>query len=507
MVNRNLFIAPKLTPKLPSRTSFFDRGYNSSPKLDLKLGNNMTPEQIYNAGRTVSNVISDPKVQAGIKVGQSVINKARQSSGNRPGNPSPPGRGDSSAASGLGYLSSAPNPTPTRLGTGIPLTLLEKNYTKVEENVCSPMHTTHVLFSLPVSSTSQIYDWFMKVNSRDYQTRLQEEVNWALPINAGFSAANITNAMNELYKVLQIYFFYRSIDSYCNIGPNQNDAMYAIRSEWDFNTNFKMSEIARLLARTPIPPNMLELSRYLMSNYNSGMTPNSTIIKIVPFPRYSQSLLTSNTNLDNCLTSLTNTTNIDVWNTLGRVCKSWVPGETANIYDPPINPSYDLDFITIFNNLPSANGITGKTYSPSVTAITDNFTYLSWNNQLDGIAVALTDAYITTTSTWCNGMVSPQVSSSQNRFSYYKVAGNISWTGSRFYPFTLAGRLDTYMSDGTTESVSHRFGADMVVNVSGLMASTTCINAVDWLLSSTSIKGTNVQGNFMPNTRGRKRSK
>lgn len=397
-----------------------------------------------------------------------------------------------------GYLSNAPNPAETKLNTGIPLTVLEKNYTKTEENVCSPLHTSHVYFGFPIDSTQIVYNWFTTVNTRDYQTRVQEQVNWAVDINTKFSAANIITAMNDLFYVLQIYFFYRSIDVYCAYGPNQNDAMYAIRKEWDFDTNFKLAEIARMLARTPIPPNMLEFCRFTQSNFFSGETPNSPIIKIVPFARTSLTTLTSNTNLDTCITKLSNSTSIDVWNTLARVTKDWIPKTVGAIYDPPVTPVYNRDYITLFNNLPSANGIVGKTFSPSVAAITTNFTYLSWTNNLDGIVLAFTDAYNTATTKFINGTVNVFSSSGHSRFSYYVVSGVLGWYASRTYPFLGLGRTETYTSDGTTEFASHRFGSDMVINVSPLMQSTTVVNAIDWLLSSTSIKAQNVQKDYNP---------
>jgi hypothetical protein len=436
------------------------------------------------AGKIAGYVINNPEVVGSIAGGiasgiQSVL---------KPEKPS----------NGYGYLSSAPNPAETKLNTGIPLTLLEKNYTKTEENVCSPLHISTAFFSLPTDAAQIVYAWFLNVNTRDYQTRVQEQVNWAVDINTKFSAANIITAMNNLMYALQVYFHYRSIDVYCGFGPNQNDAMYSIRSEWDFDTNFKLAEVARLLARTPIPPNMLEFCRFTQSNFFSGETPNSPIIKVVPFARNSQTKLTSNANLDYVIGVLSNATSIDVWNTLARVAKDWIPGTVDKLYDPPVSPVYNRDFITIFNNLPSANGITGKTYSPNVTTNTQTFTYLSWTNNLDGIATAFTDAYNTTNSKFCNGTVNVYASSNHSRFSYYIVSGVLGWYPSRSYPFLELGRMETYTSNGTIESVSHRFGSDMIINVSPLMQSTTVVNAIDWLLSSTSIKATNVQKDFNP---------
>lgn len=467
-----------------------------SPKTGRNINMNNRP-LVKAAGAAASRYMSDPSFRQTVNETFGGIASTVK--------PAKPNKGDP-----MGYLSEAPNPAETSLNTGIRLTVLEKNYMKAQENVCSSMHTTHALFQFPSSSTDIVYDWYSKISTRDYQTRAQENVNWGIDINVQFSASNIILAMNALFKALQIYFFYRSIDTYCQSGNNNSDAIYSIQSEFDFNTRYKIQQIARLLSRIAIPPKMLEFCRYINSNYLSGETPNSPIIKIVPFPLTTNATMTSNGNLDTVITDLDNITYKNVWAVLSRVNKSWIAGTPDKIYDPPIETVYDRDFLTIFNNLPSANGISTSTVSPTSATSTTNFTYLSWTNNLDGIALALTDAWDFANSKTYNGFVivlsTGTGGARASRFSYYEVSGVRQWYSSRVYPFLQYSRLDTYISDGATATVAHRFGSDMVINVSPLMISTTVVNAIDYLLSTSSMDP-NVQRDNRPSpVRGRRGS-
>lgn len=512
---RRLFV-PFTAPRFPGNLVEIDSYGNvqsrpsTSPVLTGKFTNrNNNMADIGKIAKGAQNLYeNNPYFREGVNAATSKVkDEVKTRLSNRPGGGGGGGivdiiKGPSDNGGAIPYLSDVPNPAETKLNTGIKLTMIGKNYTKTEENVCSPVHITCAKFQFPIDTTSLANSWFLNTSTRDLQTRVQEIVNWAVDVGTKFSANNIASAMDKLFYALQVYYFYRSIDAYCYDGTNQNDAMRTISAEFDFNTRYKVAELQRQLSRTPIPPNMLEFARWSMGNYYSGDTPGSSIIKIIPFSRFSQAALTTNTTLDTVLAYFSDSTNIDVWNTLGRAMKSWVPGDPAKIMDPPIFPVYDKDFVTLFNNLPFYTAIAGNLIGPIAATSGTTYSYMSWNNNMDGILPAFTDAYAA--GIGYNGMVKSFGASGHSRYSYYVVSGTAGWYPERTYPFLSNSRLDTYTSNGTTLTAYHRFGSDMVISLTPVMQITTCQNAVDFLMSKDLIKGTNVQSDNNPRSRRRR---
>lgn len=402
-------------------------------------------------------------------------------------------------------LSVAPNPKETHLKTGIRLTILEKPMQDAVENVCSPLHLSCAYFGFPTSSTSTIKEYFDKVIVFDAQTSAQDNVNWAIDLVNKFSGPQILTAMNDLFYALQIYYFYRGIDTYSRSrSVALNFGLKTMREQFDYDTVNKLGMLGRMLLRTPIPPNMLEFTRYIHSNYMSGDTPGSSVIKIAPHAPVSTTQLVDNTKIDSAISKLQDSTNMGVYTTLFRAVKNWVLFDESKLYDPPIELLYDKDFITIFNNLPFRTNIAGALYQPVVATLGTNYNYNSYTNTLDGAAVALTDAYVTANTAYGLGIANIPVLTSESRFSYYKVGATTGWYSPTAYSFLRSSRQDTYESNGTTVTSKHTFGSDMVENISPQMQKVAGTNFINWLMSnSTIVRQSSKPGNSRNNRRGR----
>lgn len=407
-----------------------------------------------------------------------------------------------------GVLSNAPNPANTKLDTGIKLNAYEKDYSVAEENNCAPLHTSHVFYTFP-ASTGKVYDFFQRVLIFDVQTRTQENVNWGIDITNKFNAIKITSALNDLFYALQVYFFVKSIDSYHRGAFNNNEAMYDLRSQFNFDTIYRLDQLARLLSRTALPPNMLEFCRYLHSNYLSGSVPNCPMLKIVPFTPGSTTSYLSNMNstLEGCIASLSTNENREIYSVMNRSLKHWVLGDATKLYDPPIEPAFDKDFLTIFNNLPFRSNIVATPNVPFAAASNISVKYLSYTNNLDGIALALTDIYDSTNSRYFSGMITVPNASGTSRYSYYVKAGVKGFHPSNVDTFLRLSRSDTYTSDGTTIYSPHRLGSDLVLNISADTIAQVSLNAIDWFLSIDKINNESIRNqssNYSGNNRRRR---
>lgn len=335
----------------------------------------------------------------------------------------------------------------------------------------------------------------------DAQTRAQDNVNWAIDITNKFNSTKLINAFNDLFYCLQVYYFAKSIDVYRDGAYNNNEAMHTLRSQFDFTTQYTLDQVARLLVRTALPPNMLEFCRYINSNYLSGDTPNCPIIKIVPISPTSgvNYLTTLNTALADCVTRLSDNNNREIFSVMNRSLKHWVLGDVTKLYDPPIETTYDKDFLTIFNNLPFRTNIAATGTAPYAPDSNTTIRYNSFTNHLDGIAFALTDIYDSTNGRSFSGMLSIPNSAGVSRYSYYAIGGVKGWYSSNATAFLRTSRQDTYVSDTTQILSPHYYGSDMVLNVNANMLAQSCLNTVDWWLSIDMIRNESIRNPSVTN--------
>lgn len=452
----------------------------------------------------IGEYISNPQFRANVndKTGK-VYNQARNivnnnrnnSNGN---NPNGGGRMNYSHSSGYA-LTKAPNPKPTQLDSGVIPNTYVSDYMNAIENQCVPLHLSHNWFQFPNYSGSALYSYFLNITAFDIQTKAQANVGFNVPVsgsNPTFTAAQILTAFNSLANALQVYFYYSSIISYSSVPGNQNSGMNYLRQQIDPATLEYLSQLGKRLMDTPCPPKMLEMIRYLMSNYMSGATTNSSILKICPFAANPNGVQLSA--VAGAVSDLASDANNAVFTLLRRTVPQW---KINTLYDPDPIPNFDPNFNTIIANLPFVywNGSTNL-IGPAIVAETDAIIYNSYTNVLDGAAYALAGGYSSTVTNYLPGLIralgtADAAMKGESRSSYYAVSGVSKFYNTALYPFIKKSRQETYQSsdDGTILYTPHLYGTSRCQNVTANSIRETSMKVIDWMMDSESIKNPDVK--------------
>lgn len=401
------------------------------------------------------------------------------------------GGGSESAMSASYGLSKAPNPRPVNLNSGIIPNAYANDYMLPTELLCAPLHVSNVVLTFPTDVTNSLNSYILNTVIFDIQTRAQANVGFNLDVASTFSAANILVAMNSVIRALQVYYFYSSILAYESDPRNKNAGMIAARSIITPQLLSDLTQLGRRLEDTPCPPRLVQWIRYMNMNFLSGDSQGSPLLKLGCNPDCFTTV-TATSLAASALTGLTNSNSI--YTLLRRAIPQWRIGK---LYDVPVTPVYDKNFLTIFANVPSfyVNSSVNY-YYPKVTAATDNISYNSFNNRLDGAAYAMTSAVVGAGSVWFPGLVYPSASSTQfSRQSYYSVSGVANFYNVSAYDFLKLSRLESYQIPAvlTNNAVTlHLSGADKAQGVSINSITQTAQNFVDFLVNVDSIplKGT-----------------
>lgn len=382
-------------------------------------------------------------------------------------------------------LSKAPNPKPVALNSGILPNCYANDYMAPMLNACSPMHISMGKLAMPTTPGHPMYDYFIDTIAFDIQTRAQSNVGFNLDVSTRLTPLQLLTAFNAAIKGLQLYFHYTSIMAYESDSRNKNAAMIHLRSLITAQTISELTQLGKRLEDTPVPPRIVEWVRYMSMNYLSGNSQGSPLLKIVP---NAQDLDTTTTGLTTALADLNSVANSEVFTLIRRSIPSWRIGK---LYDVPVVPVYDKNFLTIFANLPF-NQYTGTAYIhfPNF-ANTDNIPYNSYENKLDGAAYAMSGTRVSNLGEWFPGLVSPGSSTTKDsRRSYYTNGTTSSWMNSVSSPFLLAARQETfYVSTvaGPTGESGHLFGTERVLGVTGLSMMQTARNFMDFLYNINAI--------------------
>lgn len=497
MVSRNLFLfAPPPPGRAPvNAAKSASVGSKGSTFISSNNNNNMNGPIIENLKASPLFDLAKQKAQqAANEAARQGINYVAQKVGEtitRVVEPETPASSGKTVSSSSGFtLSRMPNPKITTLDSGVRPNTYTSDFIDAKENECSPLHVSSALVQFPTAAGNRLYDYFSKVTAFDVQTAAQSNVSFNLQTGTTLSAANILSAFNTLLRALQVYYFYASIMTYHSNPSNNNEGMLFLRSQITPAMQESLIMLGRSLANTPCPPRMLELVRYLSANYYTSDNQGSPMIKISPLPSYA-TLTNGVTDIDVALADLKVTATNEVYTLLRRAVPSWT---ISVLYDVDIAPAYDANFYTIFANLPFSywNG-TVPVQVPTVASKDTAISYNSFTNTLDGVAYALTSVYDGTPS-FVPGLISlPSNGGTINgntRKSYYEVAGVKGFYAAKAYPFILRSRQETYtMNEAGTAVVSqHLSGADKCLNVNGNSITETSLNAVDWMMSLSSIK-------------------
>jgi hypothetical protein len=423
-----------------------------------------------------------------------IFSKAKSSGGgsNSGGNSS--GGGGKPTTYGL---SNAPDPLIVDLSTGVKPQAYTNDFMEAIENKCSPMHMTGAMFRFPDYAGARLRDYFLRIIASDMQVKAQANVSFNLNISDRFTSENILTAMNTLTLAIQYYLYNQSIITYASDPRNKNEAMLYLREKITPEILEAQYLLGRLLADLPIPPNLLELLRYLSANFFSGVNQGSSIIKIYP-QVYSaaqpDSIVVSEVLLTNVTSALSTNINKELFSLMRRAIPQWIPGW---LKDVPTTCVYDQDFLTIFANLPFAvtDAIGGFVQHPRVATESEEIPYNSFTNELDGTAFSLTSCYLTTDAENYPrpGLMQPVPASGSEtgntRLSFYQVGDKTGFYVSKNYPFLTRSRMDTYQVNDAMDDIitPHLYGCDRVLGVSINSLRVTSQETVDYLMSLSTI--------------------
>lgn len=381
-------------------------------------------------------------------------------------------------------LSKAPNPKPVTLNSGIVPNTYSNDYMMPEEGKCSPLHVSHVLPFISKDVTNPIFNYFQNTIAFDVQTRAQANIGFTLDLLA-FSPNKIQDAFNSGLYALHVYYFYASVLSYASDPRNKNQGMIAIRQIMSSQLISDLTLLGRRLEDTPMPPRMVEWVRYLNMNFLSGDSQGAPLLKF-GCDVTCLSSVSSPTLPALALTGLMTNNNIAVFTLLRRAIPQWRIG---TLYDVPVVPVYDKNFLTIWANAPSIlySGVTAVSY-PTVANSSTTISYNSYHNRLDGAAYAMTSCWDSVS--WIPGLIKPLASSSggiDSRRSYYSVSGVSGFYNAPDKDYLAISRPESFQSPGSSNLTSSPFtphlpGADKCQGVSSSSLVQTAQNFLDFLI-------------------------
>lgn len=382
-------------------------------------------------------------------------------------------------------LSSAPNPKPISLNSGIKPNTYVNDYMTPVEGACSPLHIACASLYIPTNANNPLSKYFTDTICFDLQTKAQEMVGFSVDITSTLSTTNLVGAYNAVITALQCYFYYSSVLSYESDSKNKNSGMIALRARIDPAILSDIRQLGKRLEDTPCPPRIVEWVRYMSGTYLSGNTQGAPILKIAPYWSYFTG--TPATEAASALAILNNYN--ATFALLRRCIPSWRIGK---LYDIPSSPIFDTNFLSVFANLPSMNRVTGANVNTMVAAnSTTVIPYNTFSNKLDGLAFSMSGYYDTALATQIPGLVQAPVTGPTNndtRWSYYKVSGILGFSTVSTVPFLAYSRQETTMTVGVVTTSLHLSGTDKCQNVTGQALLQSAQSTLDFLFNTDAIK-------------------
>lgn len=380
-------------------------------------------------------------------------------------------------------LTRLPNPKETTLKTGVRPNTYTSDFITAEENICSPLHLSGGRLSFPTTVTHPLWTYVRENIAFQIQARAQSSVSFNLNISTKFTAENIITAISAAMYALQVFYYYRSIIAYSSNPMNQNEGMRSMRTAITPQAIQDLELLGDRLMLIPVPPNLLELVRYMNTTYTSGTTPESALIKFCPHTVTATGVDVSQIAV--AYNALSSDILDEVFGLMRKAIPTWI---VKTLYDVPVDPVHDTNFLTIWANSPStAWNTTLSTVDkfPIVASTDATIAYNSFTKDLDGTAFALTGMYSGTD--WFPTLLSPyftgtaSVNTANSRRSWYKVGASKAFYIVQDYPFVIRSRQETYYYDkvpGLAVS-SHLFGTNRCRNVNTESVTESVYNALD----------------------------
>lgn len=353
----------------------------------------------------------------------------------------------------------------------------------------SPLHITNVGVTIPGSG--ELWNYFEVVLSFQFINAIQGAVSFS--VNASlFTAANLRDTFNSLLNALQVYYFYDSILVYTSNPLNRNEGMLALREQISAEDLNNLSNLRKILLGTPIPPNMRTFCAYLYQTFSSSSLPGSGLIKVSPFAwtLSGGSLVLPTDNIFNAISALN--TYRDTFALISRACPNWI---LPSIPSSNAIPVHDLQFSTIWANLPYlAQSGTVDRY-PSATNQLEDVVYNSYTNNLDGAAYSLSSIYNEEISDYMPSLVTVYPTTyeaspvkSTTRLSFVLYDGDAVFKESIFSRDVACSRGETYTVVTGADATAYRsFGTEGLLGVNGLAVTQTSYKTLEWMLNIDSI--------------------
>lgn len=382
-------------------------------------------------------------------------------------------------------------PTEIRLATGIDPNLYSPDFHTAEESYASPLHMSCVNFRIPtVVANNPTASYYTTAIVQDIFNRVQSNIGFTLP--AVFTAANFTATMNVLCEALELYYSISRLIVYGNDPRNKNEALLYLRGQLDQSTIDQFFMLKRLLEGEPIPPNLNAFIYYLSQIYCSSENPGAPVIMTCPHDFTTAGVPSIATQISTARTNLVSPTTITILSVVGKAFKKW---RATKLFAGVSNPKHDPNFNTIWINLPfdvakiaGANPYTVK--GPSISSVTAEIKYNSWENNLDGGAYGVMSIWKDTPTTgWIPGFLLPRPVTITTEYT----TSRISWMNrggvTRFYDSdnddcTAFARDETYTTSSRFQTIANTslpFGCERCFGASARSMGETATKLANWL--------------------------
>lgn len=384
--------------------------------------------------------------------------------------------------------------------------LVNRAYRSLVNDPTSRYATTHLLgikLGLPTNDSTENY--FNRVLVPNLQQKAQSTVNFKVDLNT-LSAAKLTTYINDVTAALNICYFNTSLLSYASIPNNRDVGLLALRNMITANDIDFIQQLQQLLSSIPIPPNLNATCFFMNQNFSDSEFGDG-IFKLMPISfndtTNTDGVVTGFNGVDSAainasLLALNTSNNREIASVLLRIAPGWM---NPTIFDAPVIPVYSKLACTIFanSNHKYYNGSVQYT-GPIVADIYQPISYLSFEDNIDGAALALSSHYVgsaaanvaipSLASTASTRMTVGTTSFYCNRFSYVLRSSDdkLVWRESNRSIESAFGRLERTRAYLGTEYFAKLPGA---VRYNGLTPDTLNESVKDmlsWLLSYDTIK-------------------
>lgn len=312
------------------------------------------------------------------------------------GVPSTPSNSDGSRSGLLGDYT--PLPMKAELKPG----LVNRAYISLVNDPTNKYATTHILgYGLTMPTDTPTTQYFDRVLVPVLQQKAQASVNFRIDLSI-LTTAKVTKYLNDVTNALNIVYFNTSLLSYASIPNNRDVGLLALRSMITADDIDFIQQLQQHLGSIPIPPNLNTTAFFLNQNFRDSEVGDG-IFKLMPISFNDTSNTsgvvtgfngTNSSALTACLTALKAPDNREIASVLLRIAPSWM---RPVVYDPPATTVYSKLAMTIFaNSVHKYYNGSDQYAGPLVNTEDDPLLFLSFDPEIDGVAMALCNHLIGT---------------------------------------------------------------------------------------------------------------